>query len=160
MLVFEATVTTRPTFPTFLQNLNLVLPTISGHPPLLPFQCISLLRRTILTIYIAVQQIGPILDVHLNGESQNRERDEKATQDMLNRLEQWASNLDDDATRLVDMELAPFKGDRQATSNLQGKMREWLVQNTIRADPMVKDALGNSLRKRRIDAPAGAKGTR
>lgn len=78
----------------------------------------------------------------------------------LTRLEAIAGQFDADATRLMDMEMAPFKGDAEATSNLQGKMREWLVQNTIRADPMVRDALGVSLRKRRVDVPAGARGNR
>ena len=56
--------------------------------------------------------------------------------------------------------MAPFAGDEEMLASLKGKIKEWLVQNTIRADPMVRDALGRSLQKRRVDAPAGAKGNR
>ena len=61
--------------------------------------------------------------------------------------------LDYEATKLIDVELVPFKADPQQAANLQGKMREWLVQNTIRGDPMVRDALGRSLKKRRVEYP-------
>jgi hypothetical protein len=96
----------------------------------------------------------------ITGPEKSEEDDEKAMRQSLHRLEMLTKQLDGDAVRLLDMEMAPFKGDTDATSNLQGKMREWLVQNTIRADPMVRDAMGTSLRKRRVDAPAGAKGNR
>ena len=56
--------------------------------------------------------------------------------------------------------MAPFAGDPELVKSMRGKLREWLVQNTIRSDPMVKDALGNSFKRRRADAPAGAKGNR
>jgi hypothetical protein len=78
----------------------------------------------------------------------------------LDRLEEAARGLDGDAARLLDMEMAPFTGDQEALAGIRVKLREWLVQNTIRADPVVRDALGNSFRKRRIDAPAGARGNR
>jgi hemerythrin len=58
------------------------------------------------------------------------------------------------------MEMAPFAGDEHVVQSLKGKMKEWLVQNTIRADPMVRDALGRAFKKRRINAPSGAKGTK
>ncbi|KAJ2994663.1 hypothetical protein NUW58_g1489 [Xylaria curta] len=53
--------------------------------------------------------------------------------------------------------MAPFAGDPEAVTDMRSKLKEWLVQNTIRADPMVRDALGRSLQKRRVDAPAGAR---
>lgn len=56
--------------------------------------------------------------------------------------------------------MAPFKGDAGVVANLQARMREWLVQNTIRSDPTVRDALGTPFKKRRIDAPSGAQGNR
>ena len=59
----------------------------------------------------------------------------------------------------MGMEMSPFVGDQAALKVVQGKVKEWLVQNTIRNDPMVRDALGNELQKRRV-APAGARGTR
>lgn len=71
-----------------------------------------------------------------------------------------AKAADVEATRLMGMEMSPFMGDAAALKDVKGKVKEWLVQNTIRSDPMVRDAIGNELRKRRVDAPAGARGNR
>jgi len=160
LCVFELQAVTRPDFPPFVNAINALLAQFTSLPPYLPFQIISLARRLTITFYIALNQIGPLVAVMITGPEKSEEQDEKALRQSLNRLEILAKQLDGDALRLLDMEMAPFKGDTEATSNLQGKMREWLVQNTIRADPMVRDAMGTSLRKRRVDAPAGAKGTR
>ncbi|KAF4470658.1 chaperone DNAJ [Fusarium albosuccineum] len=160
LCTFELHTVTRPDFPPFVNAINAVITRVTSLPPYLPFQVISLARRIALTVYIALNQIGPLLAAQLTGPQKSEDEDEKALRQSLNRLEMLAKQLDGDAVRLLDMEMAPYKGDAEATSNLQGKMREWLVQNTIRADPMVRDAMGTSLRKRRVDAPAGAKGNR
>jgi len=85
---------------------------------------------------------------------------EQMLQQQIERLDQTARAADVEATRLIAMEMAPFIGDRDAIGGVQSKVKEWLVQNTIRSDPMVRDALGNVLRKRRTDAPVGARGNR
>ncbi|KAL5584737.1 hypothetical protein FOVSG1_014126 [Fusarium oxysporum f. sp. vasinfectum] len=160
LCVFELHTVTRPDFPPFVNAINAILTQFTSSPPYLPFQIISLARRLTITFYIVLNQIGPLIAFMITGPEKSEEEDEKAMRQSLHRLEMLTKQLDGDAVRLLDMEMAPFKGDTDATSNLQGKMREWLVQNTIRADPMVRDAMGTSLRKRRVDAPAGAKGNR
>lgn len=62
-----------------------------------------------------------------------------------------------EATRLLALDMAPFVGDEDAVNELRGRVREWLVTNTIRADPEVRDAMGRALGKRRTGAPVGAK---
>lgn len=161
LFLFEAYTVTRPSFPRLVVAVNAVLTRLSAHPPFLPFQFIILARKLVLTLYIAMSHIGPLLVDASKRETRRSARDEKrALEQALAHLDATTEHLDADAGRLLDLELSPFKGDAQATSSLQGKMREWLVQNTIRADPMVRDALGNSLRKRRVDAPSGARGNR
>ncbi len=78
----------------------------------------------------------------------------------LDRLETTAKAADIEATRLLELELNPFRGDIQGVKDVQVKVKDWLVNNTIRNDPMVRDAMGNVLQRRRLDAPAGAKGNR
>ena len=53
--------------------------------------------------------------------------------------------------------MAPFAGDEQALNEVRAKMKEWLVQNTIRADPEVRDAVGRVMGRRRDGAPPDAK---
>lgn len=54
------------------------------------------------------------------------------------------------------MEMAPLVGDEVGQNDMKGRVKEWLVQNTIRADPEVRDAMGRAMAKRRVGAPAGA----
>lgn len=159
LCTFELYLVTRPGFPRFIELLNSAMTTITSHPPYLPFQIIALARKVTITAYIALSQIGPLL-AGIWGTQSPINDDDKALRQGLDRLEGMTKQLEGDVGRLMDMEMAPFRGDHEATSNLQGKMREWLVQNTIRADPMVRDAVGTSFKKRRIDTPAGAKGNR
>ena len=110
-----------------------------------------------ITLYIAFSQIGPLLQT---GVQNPNATPEVALKQQLDRLEASAKAADVEATRLMGMEMSPFVGDVTALKDVKGKVKEWLVQNTIRSDPMVRDAIGNELRKRRVDAPAGAKGNR
>ena len=67
----------------------------------------------------------------------------------LQRLEQLAAANDAEAARLLALDLSSFAGDEAGTRELKGRVKEWLVQNTIRADPEVRDAVGRALEKRK-----------
>jgi hypothetical protein len=166
LFVFELHAVTRPAHPAVLARLvNPALARLAPrHPPLLPFQAISLARKVCVALHIALSQVGPLLGADTSqGRIAVRDGDEDdaaALRQGLERLEAAARGLDADAGRLLDMELMPFAGDAELQAGMRAKMRDWLVQNTIRSDPMVRDALGRMLRKRRVDAPAGARGNR
>jgi hypothetical protein len=134
--------------------------------PYVQFQAIALARKLSVTVYIAFSQIGPLLTADTSsGQLVVRGRasggdDQAVLKQGLERLEMTVKRLDADATRLLETEMAPFSGDAETRSSMWAKVKEWLVQNTIRSDPMVRDALGRSFAKRRMEAPAGARGTR
>lgn len=158
LCVFEVHTVMRPHFPLFVTALlNPLLTRFTSHPPYLPFQIVALARRVAIAIYIAFGQLGPVLQA---GRKQEEAAGERALRQNLDRLEQTAKLVDADTARLMELEMAPFAGNPGAVDDLRSKLKEWLVQNTIRADPMVRDALGRSLQKRRVDAPAGARGTK
>lgn len=158
LCVFEVHAITRPYFPAAAtQVLNPLLTTFTRHPPYLPFQLIALCKKMSVTLYIAFSQIGPLLASSPVPTSSNPEQ---ALDNQLTRLDATARAADTEASRLIAMEMSPFIGDDAALGSVKGKVRDWLVQNTIRNDPEVRDALGNLLKKRRVDAPAGARGNR
>ncbi|CAK7202761.1 hypothetical protein SEUCBS139899_005488 [Sporothrix eucalyptigena] len=172
VLVFELYSISRPYHPYILTDvLNPLFALLSPqHGAYLPFQAIQLARKLSLTMYIGFSQIGPLLGADtrsgqiVTADSEGNDSGPKGAADpallaALDRLENTSRSLDADATRLLEMEMAPFVGQEEVLSNVRGKIKEWLVQNTIRADPMVRDAVGRSLQRRR-DAPAGARGTR
>jgi hypothetical protein len=156
LCVFELHTISRPYFPPIAAKfLNPILTTFTRHPPYLPFQLIQLTRKMSITLYIAFSQIGPLL------QAPTQHADPAiALKQQLDRLEATTKAADVEATRLMGMEMSPFVGDAVALKDVKSKVKEWLVQNTIRSDPMVRDAIGNQLRKRRVDAPAGARGNR
>ncbi|AEO62451.1 uncharacterized protein THITE_2106630 [Thermothielavioides terrestris NRRL 8126] len=168
LFLFEAHCVTRPAPPAVLDrvvNPLLVWLSRGRRPPYLQFQAIALARKLSVTVYIAFSQIGPLLTADTSGGQvvtggRKGADDEAALRQGLERLEKTVRLLDADAARLLEMEMVPFAGDEETRKSMWAKVKEWLVQNTIRADPMVRDALGRSLAKRRMNAPAGARGTK
>lgn len=159
LCVFELHTITRPYFPPVAVNIiNPILTTLTSHPPYLPFQLILLARKMSITLYIAFSQIGPLLAgpsaVPANATP------EQALQSQLQRLQATAQATDVEAARLLGLEMAPYAGDQDVLHTVKGKVKEWLVTNTIRNHPEVRDAMGNALKRRRVDAPAGARGNR
>ena len=161
LCVFELHTISRPNFPVFADKLlNPFLTTFTRHPPYLPFQLIQLGRKISITMYIAFSQIGPLLQPPSQSNIPANATPEVQTRQQLDRLEAIAKIADTEAARLMSMEMSPFVGDQEALKDVKGKVKEWLVQNTIRSDPEVRDALGTLLKRRRVDAPAGARGNR
>lgn len=158
LCVFELHTISRPYFPPVAANfINPIITTVANHPPYLPFQVILLARKLSITMYIAFSQIGPLLQPRPGvGSAPNPEL---ALRQELDRLQATAKATDIETTRLVEMEMGPFR-DEQTVGILKGKVKEWLVKNTIRNDPEVRDAIGKTFKRRRVDAPAGARGNR
>jgi len=159
LCVFEFHAVSRPYFPIIAEKfLNPIFTTFTNHPPYLPFQLIQLARKLSVTLYIAFSQIGPLLQQV----SQAPQSADPAKQLEINltRMENVAKAVDLEATRMMEMEMIPFKADQEAQHDIRNKIKVWLVQNTIRADPEVRDAIGNSMTRRRTDAPFGARGNR
>ncbi|KAL2105195.1 hypothetical protein VUR80DRAFT_8800 [Thermomyces stellatus] len=157
MALLELHAATRPSS-LILELLNPVLTSpLINHPPILQFQLIGFARRCCITLYIALSQIGPLL---YPPRPSDRGDDEAALRAQMDKLAAGVLDADTSTSRLLDVHLAPYRGDEAMMSHLRTKITEWLVQNTIRSDPMVKDAMGTTLRKRRVDAPAGARGNR
>lgn len=108
-------------------------------------------------MYIAFSQIGPLL--HPRPGLSPAANSELALKQQLDRLQATAKATEVETARLVEMEMGPFR-DERAAGALKGKVKEWLVKNTIRNDPEVRDAIGKTFKRRRVDAPVGAKGNR
>lgn len=173
LLVFELHTITRPSHPWFLSGVvNPLLtralnPVFSFwapalvHPAYLPFQAVALARKLSITLIIALNQVVPYLTADTRGgrvQLQRRGTEEARARQSLDELEKMVHSVDENATRAVKMELAPFAGDPRLLDVLRDKMRRWLVDNTVRNEPMTRDALQRTIARRRQDAPAGAQG--
>ncbi|KAI9682161.1 MAG: hypothetical protein M1817_000215 [Caeruleum heppii] len=164
LALFEFSTITRPyTLPVLTSFLNPLISKLTAHPPYVPFQSLILIRKLVLTLFIAFSQLGPLLSEPAPSPTPATKpasaKDHEAQQ--LSRLAGLTAATDFEATRLLGLEMSPFAGDDEGLGRVRGRMQEWLVQNTVRADPEVRDAVGRVLvRKRREGAPQGARGTK
>ena len=155
LFVLEIHTLTRPYFsPVLTKIFNPALSAVSGHPPLLPFQLLILARKATFTLFIALSQLGNLFPQPPTSSSSGFSA---LDQQQLVRLEGIAKANEAEVGRLLGMDMAPFAGDEQGTKELRGRVREWLVNNTIRNDPEVRDAVSRAMAKRRTGAPSGAR---
>ncbi|KAL8699018.1 MAG: hypothetical protein Q9201_006241 [Fulgogasparrea decipioides] len=146
---------TRPYWSPFLVKvLNPLLTILTTHPPLLPFQFLTLAHKAVFTFFIALGQLSPLFAPKNEPASSSTSAFDEQ---QLQRLEQLSMSTEVETGRLLALEMAPVVGDEAGQNDMKGKVREWLVQNTIRADPEVRDAIGRFMQKRRAGAPAGAR---
>lgn len=174
LAVFEVQTVTRPAHPWLLEGVvnpllvNVINPILAFwapaavHPPYLPFQAIAIARKLSIILTIALNQVLPYLTADTRtGRIQLKKpgADEEArAKQSLDELEKALGAVREEATRLVRTEVAPFAGDRQLMEMLKLKVKRWLVDNTVRNDPMTRAAINQRISRRRQDAPAGAQG--
>lgn len=173
LLVFEVHTITRPDYPPLLEYLinpllvYVVNPTVgywipgAAHAPYIPFQAIAIARQLSITLSIALNQVVPYLTADTSqGRVQIKKRgseDDKALQSFAD-LDRTLNSALQEANHMVQLESAPFVMPPELRETLRLKTRQWLVDNTIRNDPMTKDAIHRRIVRRRQDAPAGAQG--
>lgn len=173
LMVFEFHAITRPEYPWLLQNLvnpllvNVINPILAFYnigamrPPYLPFQAVVIARKLSITLSIALNQVVPYLTADTRtGRIQMKKRGsaESQAEQSLDELDKALRVVNEEAQRLVQMEVTPFIGSPDVMETVRQKMKRWLVDNTIRNDPMTKDAIHQRIMRRRQDAPAGAQG--
>ncbi len=157
LFLLEYHTLTRPYFPPILSKIINPLLALTTHPPLLPFQLLILARKASITLFIAASQLSGFFQSAPSSPTPSNGAPKQHESQQLSRLEHAIHASEMEATRLIALDMAPFVGDDDAVNELRGRVREWLVTNTIRADPEVRDAMGRALEKRGTGAPAGAK---
>lgn len=151
LFIVELHTMTRPNFPAFLTNVaNPGLSATGLRPPYLPFQMISLLRKLVVTFFIALSQLGPVLkDPHVTF----TENGDVIPPQLLERVNVLTKATDQEIRRLMGLELMPFADNEVSLMDgVRGSLKEWLVQNTIRNDPEIKRAVSAVLDRRRRQA--------
>ncbi|GAM90757.1 hypothetical protein ANO11243_088020 [Dothideomycetidae sp. 11243] len=143
MFALEIYMTTRPEPPAILSHfINPFLVRFTGHAPYLQYQLLAVLRKVLLSFFIALAQVGPVL--FPPGPSENKD----ATPEQLSRLEGLAQTSDQEVMRLLGLEMTPFAGNPTALQDLRAAMRHWLIDNTVKSNAQVRDAMGRVLQPR------------
>ncbi|KAI5367457.1 Putative DnaJ domain, Chaperone J-domain superfamily [Septoria linicola] len=158
LFVIEMHTITRPYLPIVLTNVvNPILATTGFRQPYLPFQLVTLLRKLTVTFFIAMSQLGPLL----------QDPKQAAIADgpgvpaqVLDRVDAIANATESEISRLMALELTPFAQDPSTGRELRASLKEWLVQNTIRNDPEVKMAIQRVFDQRRAEGAPDAMNAR
>lgn len=173
LFVFEVHTISRPGYPWLLESLlnpllvNVINPVLAfwapgaTHPPFLPFQAVALARKLSITLSIALNQVVPYLTAETRGgrlQIKKQGSEEVKAKQSLDELEKMVHVVHEESRRMVQMEVTPFAGNQQAMETLRQKIKRWLVDNTVRNDPMTRAAISQRIGRRRQDAPAGAQG--
>ncbi|GAB1213906.1 hypothetical protein ATERTT37_003059 [Aspergillus terreus] len=115
---------------------------------LLPFQILTLARRFSVTLHIFISQLTPA-DVSKGSASATSERLRPQTMQQLGQVVQLSRTTDAEATRLLQLGLAPFRGDRDGAAMLRKGMKEGLVLSSVRASPEVQQAVGEVMERKK-----------
>ncbi|KAJ6015812.1 Heat shock protein DnaJ N-terminal [Penicillium herquei] len=149
MLTLEITLITHPQavfmpttyLPDTIQDL---LPTNSYY--LLPFQILTLARRASITLHIFISQAAP-QSSRTAGSSGDRIPPQ--TMQRMGQLVAATRSADVEATRMMQMGLAPFRGDRESVSALRRGMKEGLILGGVRTSPEVQKAVAEVVERRK-----------
>ena len=108
LYVIELHIMTGPVFPAILTRVvNPFLSATKLRPPYLPFQMLALLRKLSITFFIALSQLGPLVQ-----EGQAPQTSDTITPQHLDRLDALARTTDQEVTRIMGLELSPFAGEQ------------------------------------------------
>lgn len=179
LAAFELHTLTRPDFPTLIPKaVYAIAPKTSllagiSPSPYLPFQTLQIARTAIVTLFIALSRLGPLLEQsgQPGGAVATSASEEEKLARQVQRLDQMVAMNGMEASRLVQLELVPFLAgttDSTASPARQGnaaiepglaevrdQVMEWLVTNTVRSDKQVRDAVVKVLDKRKHTTEAG-----
>ncbi|KAJ6151809.1 Heat shock protein DnaJ N-terminal [Penicillium chermesinum] len=112
---------------------------------LLPFQILTLARRASITLHIFISQAAPPQSGSL---SIGGDKIPQATLQRLSQLAAATRATDVEATRMLQLGLAPFRGDRESVSALRRGMQEGLILGGVRSSPEVQRAVAQVAERR------------
>ncbi|KAJ5558067.1 Heat shock protein DnaJ N-terminal [Penicillium sp. DV-2018c] len=128
--------------------LQALLPQNSFY--LLPFQILTLARRASILLHIFISQAAPpSAKASDNGKG---DKISPKTMESLGQLVHLTRATDVEATRLLQLGLAPFRGDRESVSTLRRGMKEGLILGGVRSSPEVQRAVAHVVERRKAES--------
>jgi hypothetical protein len=134
--------------PPALQSLLGTSSTARSTFYLLPFQILQLARRASVTLHIFISQLAPPGAAAKTSSAGAAERLSPQTVQQLGQMVQLSRATDVEATRLLQLSLAPFRGDRESVTTLRKGMREGLVLSGVRSSPDVQRAVSRVVERK------------
>ncbi|KAF2206066.1 hypothetical protein GQ43DRAFT_467603 [Delitschia confertaspora ATCC 74209] len=160
MAIYEARTALRSDHPPLLTRvINPFMTGLGLRSAYLPFQVTSILRRASLSL---AQFLGLLIPLYRNDHQTPTPTDnsEEAQQKQVERLYSSVTNINEQASRILDLESMPYRGNKHVKHELREALNKYMVQNVVNQERVVRNAIGASIKKRREGVPLGAKGNR
>jgi hypothetical protein len=158
---FEVRTAMRPDHPSILSKyLNPLVASLNLRPAYLPFQIIAIAKKASIS---AAQFLALLMPLYrLDPERPNQPTDDtEATQhQQIDRLSAFVGECHKDASRLLELESTPFRDNEKAKGELRDALKKYMVQNVLHQEKDVRNAIGQSIARRRTGVPHGAQGTK
>lgn len=119
------------------------LPEQSFH--LLPFQILTLARSASITLHIFISQVAP---PNADAPIGNGDKVTPQTMKRLADLVRASNNAEAEASRMLQMGLSPFRGDRDSVTALRRGMKDGLILGGVRSSPGVQRAVEEAVQRR------------
>ncbi|KAJ5201530.1 uncharacterized protein N7498_006193 [Penicillium cinerascens] len=115
---------------------------------LLPFQTLTLARRASILLHIFISQIAPPSARAPGG----GDKISPQTMQRMGQLVVATRQADLEATRVLQVGLAPFRGDRESVSALRRGMKEGLILGGVRSSAEVQRAVAQVVERRKMES--------
>jgi curved DNA-binding protein CbpA len=159
--MFEVRTATRSDHPRFLtQYLNPMMTGSHLRPAYLPFQLTAIIKKASISAAQFLALLMPLYRLDPQHPAKPTEDTEDARHKQLDRLSAFVAESNTDANRLLDLESIPYKENEKAKSELREALKKYMVQNIVHQEKDVRNAMGQSMARRRQGVPHGAQGTR
>lgn len=158
---FDLRTAMRPDHPAFLTKwLNPLMASLRLRPPYLPFQVTIIVKKASIS---AAQFLGLLIPLYRN----DPQRPAKASDDsedarhkQIDRLDAVVQSSAMESSRLLELESTPFRENEHAKSELRAALKKYMLQNVVHQEKEVRNAIGQSIMRRRAGVPHGAQGNR
>jgi len=131
-----------PAFSTYSARLaHTLLPGVLPNH-LLPFQILTLARRMSMSLNIFISQLAPPA-------ARSKADQDRQSQQQIAHLNQVAMRTDAEAGGLLNLGLAPFRGDQEKVEMLRRGMKEGIVMSAVRNSPEIREAVLGVIKRRK-----------
>jgi hypothetical protein len=158
---FELRTATSRDHPLILTGyLNPLVARLNLRPAYLPFQVIAIVKKASIS---AAQFLGLLMPLYREDPqrpSKPTDDSEDARHKQLDRLSAFIAESNKDASRLLELESIPYRDNEKAKSELREALKKYMVQNVVHQEKEVRNAIGQSMARRRTGVPHGAHGTK
>ncbi|KAF2128007.1 hypothetical protein P153DRAFT_432422 [Dothidotthia symphoricarpi CBS 119687] len=158
---FDLRTAMRPDYPPVLTKyLNPLVSGLHLRPAYLPFQATAIAKKASISLAQFLSLLMPLYRDNPNNPQRSSEDTDEVRHKQLDRLVAFVAESNKESSRLIELESIPYRDNEKAKSELRDALKKYMVQNVVHQEKDVRNAIGQSMARRRTGVPHGAVGTK